>query len=79
MIVLTGARGMNGNGRSGMEALVAYMYNRVYVSQARLAALSTRGEHVVLDYVGHGIPTEAPGVVVEAVRKVWTESHVRSE
>jgi pimeloyl-ACP methyl ester carboxylesterase len=74
LVVLTGARGMNGSGQPGTEALVAYMHARVYGSQARLARLSSRGEQDVLDYVGHGIPTDAPNVIVEAVRKVLHQS-----
>lgn len=74
LVVLTAARGMNGSGQPGTEALVAYMHARVYGSQARLARLSSRGEQDVLDSVGHNIPMESPFVVVQAVRKVLHES-----
>ncbi len=73
LVVLTGARGMNGSGQPGTEALVAYMHARVYGSQGRLARLSSRGEQNVLDSDGHNIPMEDPLAVVEAVRKALRE------
>ena len=47
----------------------AYFHYRVYVDQPRMLALSTHARQVVLES-GHGIPTEAPGAVVDAVREV---------
>jgi pimeloyl-ACP methyl ester carboxylesterase len=38
--------------------------------QARLAARSTRGRHVVAEGSGHWIPLDRPDVVVEAIREV---------
>ncbi len=70
LVVLTGARGVNSPVQPGMEALAAYMHNRIYVSQARLARLSTQGHQVLLESSGHGIPMEAPDAIVDAVRVV---------
>ena len=43
------------------------LQHRVHVTQAHLATLSTNGCQIVLNNVGHAIPTEAPEVVVSAV------------
>ena len=52
------------------ELLDRFMDYRVHVTQAHLATLSTRGRQIILENVGHGIPTEAPEAIVEAVRAV---------
>jgi pimeloyl-ACP methyl ester carboxylesterase len=50
---------------------VAAAYESTWQSlQVTLAALSPRGHRIVAAGVGHNIPTEAPALVVEAVRDV---------
>ena len=44
----------------------------VHELQANLAKLSTNGRQVIVPGSGHGIPEEAPGAVVAAVREVVT-------
>jgi pimeloyl-ACP methyl ester carboxylesterase len=61
LVVLTAA---GGNPHS------AFMHDRIYTKQARLATLSTRGRQVILENSGHGIPSDAPEAVIEAVRSV---------
>jgi pimeloyl-ACP methyl ester carboxylesterase len=41
--------------------------------QDALARLSTRGRHIVAPASGHWIPLEQPQLVVDVIRKVWTE------
>ena len=54
--------------------MVAYMRNRIYGSQARLANLSTRGRQIILERIGHPIPTDDPVSIVEAVKTVLAET-----
>jgi pimeloyl-ACP methyl ester carboxylesterase len=46
--------------------------------QPKLARLSTRGQQIIVAGSGHGIPEEAPQVVVEAVRKVVADVRAQS-
>ncbi len=48
---------------------------RVHVTQANLAKLSKRGRQIILDNVGHGIPTEAPQAIVDAVRETLLQAY----
>ena len=46
--------------------------------QARLAARSTRGRHIVAEGSGHWIPLDRPDVVVDAVREVVDAARERA-
>lgn len=72
LIVLSGARkpAVSLDDESEVELLDRFMDYRVHVTQAHLATLSTRGRQIILENVGHGIPTEAPEAIVNAVRDV---------
>ncbi|MCC6538017.1 MAG: alpha/beta hydrolase [Bryobacterales bacterium] len=65
LIVLTG-------GREAEELRAIPDFQRVWVHelQPRLAALSTRGRHIVLPDSGHDIPSDRPDAIVEAIREV---------
>lgn len=69
LIVLSGAKkpDMKFDNEEDAELLDKFMFRRVHITQAHLARLSTRGRQVVLDNVGHAMPTEAPEAVVGAV------------
>jgi pimeloyl-ACP methyl ester carboxylesterase len=54
-----------------MIAIAAYMQNRIYGTQAKLASLSTEGKQKLLPYSGHAIPLDAPLDVVNAVQSIW--------
>ena len=71
LIVLTGGGNVQPpvDGTEPANVMAAYMQRRIYGTQAHLATLSTRGRQVILP-VGHGIPTEDPLAVIEAVRAV---------
>jgi pimeloyl-ACP methyl ester carboxylesterase len=73
MIVLTAAGTLPPPGSAMATAWSAHMRNRVYGTQARLAMLSTRGRQIILQGVGHGIPSEDPASVVAAVQTVLDE------
>ena len=51
----------------------AYMEVWMHEIQPKLAKLSTRGRQIIVPNSGHGIPDEAPGAVVDAVRAVLSE------
>jgi pimeloyl-ACP methyl ester carboxylesterase len=70
LMVLTAAATLPPPGSAMAAAWSTHMRNRVYGTQARLATLSTRGRQIILQGVGHAIPTEAPQTVVDAVRSV---------
>ena len=72
LIVLSGAKKplVNLDDESDIELLDRFMEYRVHVTQAHLATLSTQGRQIIFENVGHGIPTEAPEVIVDAVRDV---------
>ena len=72
LIVLSGAKkpDVRLDDQLDVELLDRFMERRVHVTQAHLATLSTRGRHIILTNVGHGIPTEAPEVIVDAVHEL---------
>jgi len=71
LIVLTGARDDNRPPRNAEEKQVAdFRSVWIYELQASLAKLSTRGKQIVVAGAGHGIGTEKPEAVVNAVREV---------
>lgn len=78
LVVLTGAgnlkppEGEPDGDINDLRTRIGFMRNRVYVTQKRLAALSTRGQQIILP-VGHAIPTEAPQAVIDAVGEVLKE------
>lgn len=47
----------------------------VRILQPRLAQLSSRGKQVILPDVGHDIPGEQPGAIVNAVREIYDKTH----
>jgi pimeloyl-ACP methyl ester carboxylesterase len=69
LIVLSGAKkpSVHLDDEAEIEQLDRFLDYRVHVTQAHLATLSTRGRQVVLNDVGHAIPTEAPEAIVDAV------------
>jgi pimeloyl-ACP methyl ester carboxylesterase len=75
LVVLTGAGSLPRvvPDHEDEHPLAVYMRNRVYGTQARLATLSTEGRQIVLEHVGHGIPDEAPGAVVDAIESVLAQ------
>jgi pimeloyl-ACP methyl ester carboxylesterase len=72
MVVLSGAKkpAVRLDDDFEMELLDRFMNYRIHVTQAHLATLSTRGRQIILENIGHGIPTEAPETIVDAVRDV---------
>lgn len=72
LVVLSGARkpSVHLDAQSDVELLDRFMDYRVHVTQAHLAALSTHGSQIILDKVGHAIPTEAPQAVVDAIADI---------
>jgi len=78
LIVLTGAGnlkppdGESDGDSNDLRTQIGFMRNRVYGTQKRLAALSTRGQQIILP-VGHAIPTEAPRAVIDAVGEILRE------
>jgi pimeloyl-ACP methyl ester carboxylesterase len=79
LIVLTGAGDLKppdseSDGDSNdLRTEIGFMRNRVYGAQRRLAALSTRGQQIILP-VGHAIPIEAPKAVIDAVGEVLNQT-----
>jgi pimeloyl-ACP methyl ester carboxylesterase len=70
LVVLTAAGGIPRPDDEVSLAVAAFMHDRIYTKQARLATLSTRGRQIILESSGHGIPSDAPEAVIEAVRSV---------
>jgi len=70
LVVLTAAGGIPRSDDEVSLAVAAFMHDRIYTKQARLATLSTRGRQIILERSGHGIPSDAPEAVIEAVRSV---------
>ena len=81
IVVLTGAKKpeLQVSDEPEAELLNRFMEHRVHVTQANLAALSTRGRQIILPNVGHGIPTEAPAAIVDAVRDLISLEHEKVE
>jgi pimeloyl-ACP methyl ester carboxylesterase len=81
LLVLTGAKKpeLQVSDEPEAELLNRFMEHRVHVTQAHLAALSTRGRQIILPNVGHGIPTEAPAAIVDAVRDLISLEHEKVE
>jgi hypothetical protein len=73
LVVLTAAATVPPPGSAMASAWAEHMRNRIYVTQARLATLSTRGKQIILQYSSHDIPAQAPDEVVSAVRAVSGE------
>lgn len=75
LIVLSGAKkpAVQLDDEYEQELMDQFMERRVHVTQAHLATLSARGRQIILEKVGHGIPTEAPKEVVDAVRDVLSQ------
>ncbi len=72
LIVLSGAKKplVNVDDEYEVELLDRFMDYRVHVTQAQLATLSTHGRQIVLENVGHDIPSEAPEAIVDAVHDI---------
>ena len=51
----------------------AYTQVWMHEIQPKLAALSTRGEQIIVPYSGHDIPNEAPIEIVKAITKVMLD------
>lgn len=75
LVVLTAAGGIPRGEDEESQAIAAFMQDRIYTKQAHLATLSTRGRQIILEHSGHGIPSDAPEAVVEAVRSVVMDCH----
>jgi pimeloyl-ACP methyl ester carboxylesterase len=56
---------------------VAYRQVWMHEIQPKLARLSTHGRQIILGQSGHGIPQEAPEVVIAAAREVVVDSRMR--
>lgn len=52
----------------------SFRKHRLDVQLPELAGLSTRGRVRMVPDSGHGIPTDAPDAVVEAIREVWLQA-----
>jgi hypothetical protein len=50
----------------------------IHEIQPKLLRLSTRGKQIVVTNSGHGIPEEAPDVVVTTIRAVVAEARAPS-
>jgi pimeloyl-ACP methyl ester carboxylesterase len=72
LVVLSGAKkpSVQLDDESDVELLDRFMDHRVHVTQAHLATLSTRGRQVILEKVGHAIPTEDPQAIIDAVGEI---------
>jgi pimeloyl-ACP methyl ester carboxylesterase len=71
LIVLTAGRpwGKSGDAEIDRQAS-AYQQVWIHEIQPKLTHLSTRGRQIIVTTSGHGIPEEAPGAVIDAVRNV---------
>jgi pimeloyl-ACP methyl ester carboxylesterase len=71
LVVLTRGQAPTTIGDPEMDRQAA-AYEQIWMHemQPQLARLSTRGRQVIVEKSGHGIPEEAPEVVIEAVREV---------
>jgi len=71
LIVLTAGRpwGPTGNAEMDREG-AAYQKVWIHEIQPKLTRLSTRSRQIIVTSSGHGIPQEAPGAVIDAVRDV---------
>ncbi len=74
LVVLTAGRvpPLNPENPSSV-AMAAYMQRRILGTQAQLAALSSRGRQIRVEYSGHAVPFDAPGAIVAAVGVVVDE------
>ena len=79
LIVLTAGRPWppSGNAEIDREA-AAYKRAWIHEIQPKLLRLSTRGKQIVVTSSGHGIPDEAPDVVVNAIREVVRQARADS-
>jgi pimeloyl-ACP methyl ester carboxylesterase len=77
LIVLTAAATKPPPGSEMARVWAAHMRNRVYGTQARLAALSTRGRQIILNASSHDIPFDDPEAIVKATDEVLRVSRTQ--
>lgn len=62
-----------GHPEAGMDPATSAQTEPLWAAlQEELAALSTRGRRVVARGSGHSVQLDEPGVVIDAIREVWT-------
>jgi pimeloyl-ACP methyl ester carboxylesterase len=72
LVVLTAGRNSDSALNSGLGAGDFEEYRRIWVDelQMRLARLSTRGKRIIVPDAGHDVPSERPGMIVNAIREL---------
>ena len=79
LIVLTAGRPWTSSGNAEIDReAMAYQKAWIHEIQPKLVRLSTRGKQIVVTNSGHGIPQEAPEVVVNAIREVVAQARENS-
>jgi pimeloyl-ACP methyl ester carboxylesterase len=73
LIVLTAGQYFRPDDPRFVQEVAAFHETWVHQLQPELARLSTAGKQVIVENSDHGIPEQAPGAVVTAVREVVTE------
>ena len=77
LVVLTAGRYWKPNDPSVAQEVAQFHETWVHQLQPELARLSTAGKQIIVESSDHGIPEEAPGVVVTAVHEVVIEVRKR--
>src|SRR5205814_2427497 len=70
LVVLTGGKPLTIGYPAADQEIRAFHEIWVHQLQPKLAALSTRGKQMVVEDSGHGIASDRPDVVIEAIRQM---------
>jgi len=73
LVVLTAGQYWKPNDPIAAQEITEFHETWVHQLQPELAHLSTNGKQIIVENSDHGIPEEAPGAVVSAVREVVME------
>jgi len=79
LIVLTAGKPQRWNNPEMARQAAAYQQVWIHEMQSQLTRLSSRGRQIVVENSDHGIPDEAPEVVVSAIQEVVTAARVESQ
>ena len=77
LVVLTAGKYWEPNDPAVAQEIAEFHETWVHQLQPELARLSSDGKQIIVESSGHGIPEEAPGVVVTAVHHVVMEVRKR--